>query len=99
TLTGYTPTTLVDDIRVAKLQVRKALYPASGVVMNPEDWARIELLKDTQNAYLFSSVTTGATPRLWGLPVVTSDSMPAGSFLVGAFSLGAQIWDRMGMTV
>ncbi|MGB1215953.1 MAG: phage major capsid protein [Pikeienuella sp.] len=99
TITGYTPATLVDDIRVAKLQVRKALYPASGVVMNPEDWAAIELLKDTQNSYLFSSVTSGATPMLWGMPVVVSDSMTAGDFLVGAFSLGAQIWDRMGMTV
>ncbi|UFS66569.1 phage major capsid protein [Paracoccus denitrificans] len=99
TLTGYTPATLVDDIRVAKLQVRKALYPASGVVLNPEDWARIELLKDQQDAYLFSSVTTGAAQRLWGLPVVISDAMAPGSFLVGAFSLGAQIWDRMGMTV
>ena len=99
TATGYTPATLVDDIRIAKLQVRKALYPASGVVMNPEDWAKIELLKDTQNAYLFSSVTSGAVPTLWGMPVVQSDSMPEGSFLVGAFSLATQIWDRMGMTV
>ena len=99
TITGYTPATLVDDIRVAKLQVRKALYPASGIVLNPEDWAMIELLKDTQGAYLFSVVTTGATPRLWGLPVVLSDSMEPGDFLVGAFSLGAQVWDRMGMTV
>ena len=99
TITGYTPATLVDDIRVAKLQVRKALYPASGVVMNPEDWAAIELLKETTNGYLFSSVTSGAAPMLWGMPVVVSDSMTAGDFLVGAFSLGAQIWDRMGMTV
>lgn len=99
TATGYTPATLVDDIRIAKLQVRKALYPASGVVINPEDWAKIELLKDTQGAYLFASVTSGAVKTLWGMPVVESDSMPEGSFLVGAFSLGAQIWDRMGMTV
>lgn len=100
TATGYTPATLVDDIRIAKLQVRKALYPASGVVMNPEDWAKIELLKETDSgAYLFSSVTSGAIKTLWGMPVVESDSMPEGSFLVGAFSLGAQIWDRMGMTV
>ncbi|MCJ8138599.1 phage major capsid protein [Falsirhodobacter halotolerans] len=98
-ITDYTPATLVDDIRVAKLQVRKALYPASGVVLNPEDWAAIELLKSTEGSYLFSSVTSGATPTLWGMPVVQSDSMPAGTFLVGAFSLGAQIWDRMGMTV
>ena len=99
TATGYTPATIVDDVRIAKLQVRKALYPASGVVLNPEDWAKIELLKDTQNAYLFSSVTSGAVPTLWGMPVVQSDSMPEGSFLVGAFSLATQIWDRMGMTV
>jgi HK97 family phage major capsid protein len=99
TLAGYTPATLVDNIRVAKLQVRKALYPASGVVMSPDDWAEIELLKDADNRYLFSSVTTGAVPTLWGMPVVTSDSMDKGDFLIGAFSLGAMIWDRMGMTV
>lgn len=99
TISGYTPATVVDDIRVAKLQVRQALYPASGVVMNPETWAEIELLKDTDNNYLYSMVTSGAVPTLWGLPVVTSDSMDAGDFLVGAFSLGTQIWDRMGMTV
>lgn len=99
TLSGYTPATLVDDIRVAKLQVRKALYPATGVVMSPDDWAEIELLKDTQNAYLFSSVTSGAVPTLWGMPVITSDAMDKGDFLIGAFSLGAMIWDRMGMTV
>lgn len=100
TATGYTPATLVDDIRIAKLQVRKALYPASGVVLNPEDWAKIELLKETDSgAYLFSSVTSGAIKTLWGMPVVESDSMPEGAFLVGAFALGAQIWDRMGMTV
>jgi HK97 family phage major capsid protein len=99
TLAGYTPANLVDDIRVAKLQVRKALYPATGVVMSPDDWAEIELLKDTQGSYLFSSVTTGAVPTLWGMPVITSDSMDKGDFLIGAFSLGAMIWDRMGMTV
>ncbi len=99
TLAGYTPTTMVDDIRVAKLQVRKALYPASGIVMSPDSWAEIELLKDGDNHYLFSSVTTGATPTLWGMPVVTSDSMDPGDFLIGAFGLAAQIWDRMGMTV
>lgn len=99
TITGYTPATIVDDVRVAKLQTRQALLPASGIVMNPTTWAEIELLKDADNNYLYSSVTTGAVPRLWGLPIVVSDSMDDGDFLVGAFSLGAQIWDRMGMTV
>lgn len=94
TISGYAPANMVDEIRVASLQVRMAQIPASGVVVNPSDWAAIELLKDTQGNYLHASVTSGAVPRLWGLPVVVSDSMAVGKFLVGAFSLGAHIWDR-----
>jgi HK97 family phage major capsid protein len=84
----------VDIIRWAKLLVRQALFPATAVVLNPEDWARIELLKDSQNAYLYSAFTSGAEQRLWGLRVVESDTMTAGTFLVGSFAMGAQIWDR-----
>jgi HK97 family phage major capsid protein len=83
-----------DEIRLAKLQVRQSFYAADAVVLNPEDWAAMELLKDTEGRYLHSAVTSGAVPRLWGLRVVESDSIAAGSFLVGAFSLAAQIWDR-----
>ncbi|KMO25775.1 hypothetical protein VQ02_34365, partial [Methylobacterium variabile] len=84
----------VDHIRWAKLQVRKSFFPATAVVLNPEDWAAIELMKDTQGAYLHAAVTTGAEPRLWGLRVVESDAMAVGTFMVGAFALAAKIWDR-----
>lgn len=84
----------VDAIRWAKLQVRLAQYPATAVVLNPADWARIELLKDLNDQYLFSMFQSGAEPRLWGLRVVESDSIPEGEFMVGAFSLAAEIWDR-----
>lgn len=87
-------TTYVDRIRWAKLQARKAFLPADGVILNPEDWAIIELLKDAQDRYLFSAFTSGAEQRLWGLRVVESDAIAPGSFLVGAFGTGAQIWDR-----
>ncbi|MCC0809054.1 phage major capsid protein [Methylobacterium sp. W2] len=84
----------VDHIRWAKLQVRKSYFPATAVVLNPQDWAELELLKDSQGAYLHAAVTTGAEPRLWGLRVVESDAMAVGTFMVGAFSLAAKIWDR-----
>lgn len=84
----------VDHIRWAKLQVRKSYLPATAVVLNPQDWAMIELLKDAGGLYLYSAVTTGADPRLWGMRVVESDAMPVGSFMVGAFALAAKIWDR-----
>lgn len=83
-----------DTIRLAKLQVRKSYYPADAVVLNPEDWAAMELLKDADGRYLHAAVTSGAVPRLWGMRVVESDSLDPGEFLVGAFGLAAQIWDR-----
>lgn len=87
--------TRVDILRNAILQVRKSFYSASGIVLNPEDWAAIEKMKDGENRYLFSSVTNGAEARLWRLPVVESDSLSPGEFLVGAFRQAATIYDRM----
>lgn len=84
----------VDVIRRAILQVRLSYYGATGIVLNPADWADIELLKDGENRYLFSAATTGAPARLWGLPVVESDALPAGEFMVGAFATAATIYDR-----
>lgn len=85
----------VDVIRRGILQVRQSYYGATGIVMDPADWAAIELLKDNENRYLFSNATSGAPARLWGLPVSEVDAMPAGEFLVGAFRTAATIYDRM----
>lgn len=89
----------VDVIRRAILQVRQSYYSASGIVLNPADWAAIELLKDGEDRYLFSAATSGAPKRLWGLPVAESDSLASGEFMVGAFRTAATIYDRMNPTV
>jgi HK97 family phage major capsid protein len=89
--------TRIDDIRLAILQTELAEFPATGVVLHPTDWARIEMAKDTQGKYLITSSDDGqgnATVRLWGLPVVPTQAMLVTKFLVGAFMLGAQIFDR-----
>jgi HK97 family phage major capsid protein len=86
--------TMIDTVRHAMLQVRLAFYPASGVVLSPIDWHYIELTKDNENRYLMASPTSRAPAMLWGLPVVESDGMHAGNFLVGAFRLAATILDR-----
>lgn len=84
----------IDRLRLAILQVHLADYPATGIVLNTLDWAMIELLKDGENRYLISRPADGAEPRLWGLPVVSTNSMTLDNFLVGAFSLACQIFDR-----
>ncbi len=102
TKSGYTN---VDQIRKAILQVALAKYPANAVLMNPADWADIELLKTADNAYLFSNPSATTVPRLWGKRVVESMSLTAGDgttggqFMVGAFGLAATLWDREETTV
>lgn len=85
----------MDTIRLAILQVYQANFPASGIVLNPTDWAAIQLLKDTQARYIIGNPQDGNAPRLWNLPVVESLSMTATEFLVGAFDIAAQIFDRL----
>lgn len=91
--------TKVDVIRLAMLQAVLAEYPASGIVMHPSDWADIELTKTDDGAYLFANPQGGSEARLWRLPVVETQAMTIDKFLVGAFQLGAQVFDRQDATV
>lgn len=86
--------TAIDRLRIALLQVVLAEYDADGIVLSPIDWTQIELTKTTDNAYLFATPRGLAAPGLWGRPVVSTQAMDAGDFLVGAFAMGAQGWDR-----
>lgn len=89
----------IDRIRLALLQAMLAEFPATGIVLNPIDWAAIELLKDGEGRYIIGKPQDGTTPRLWNLPVVETQAIVQDQFLVGAFSLAAQIYDRMGIEV
>lgn len=86
--------TMIDTLRLAMLQAELAEYPATGQVLNPKDWARIELTKDSEGRYIIANPANSTSPRLWGLPVVSTQAMAEDDFLVGAFRLGAQIFDR-----
>lgn len=84
----------IDRLRLAMLQVTLNDYAADGIVLSPTDWAAIEQMKDTNGIYLFGVPGTVATPALWRLPVVESNSMAAGSWLVGAMFMAAKLYDR-----
>lgn len=91
--------TAIDRIRLALLQAVLAEFPSNGIVLNPIDWAGIELTKDNEGRYIIGNPMDGTTPRLWNLPVVETQAMNANNFLVGAFNMAAQIFDRMDMEV
>lgn len=92
---GATAETSVDRLRIALLQASLAEYPADGMVLNPIDWAIIELTKTGDGGYLFANPTGVVGPTLWGKPVVATQALTVDKFLVGAFRLGATLYDRM----
>ena len=89
----------IDRLRLAILQVTLNDYAADGIVMNPTDWAGIELLKDAENRYLFGVPANPGQPALWRLPIVESNSMTAGEWLVGAMRMAATLYDRQENTL
>ncbi|WP_143217445.1 phage major capsid protein, partial [Acetobacter sp. DsW_063] len=54
--------TMIDRLRLAMLQATLALFPATGHILNPTDWASIELTKDGQQRYVFANPTGVAGP-------------------------------------
>ena len=98
-MAGYTPGNAMDKIRLMLLQASLAEYPSTGIVMHPIDWARVELEKDGQGKYLVGDPQGVIVPRLWGLPVVATTAIALDTALVGAFRMGAQIFDRMAIEV
>lgn len=91
---GLTSAQAMDQMRLAMLQAELAGYPATGHVMNPIDWTRVELLKDTTGRYIIGNPQGTTAPRLWNLPVVATQAIAQDKFLTGAFKLGAQLFDR-----
>jgi HK97 family phage major capsid protein len=84
-----------DQIAAAIAYLQSLGYTPTGIVLNPIDWASIQIEKTAQGIYILGGPPTGnASSTLWGLPVVTTSEMAAGNFLVGAFPPNATLFDR-----
>jgi HK97 family phage major capsid protein len=91
---AQTGDTKIDTIRRAVTQGALSNYMMDTVVINPADWEEIELQKTDEGAYVWTNPALAAGPQLWGKRVVATNAITAGTFLVGSFAMGAQIWDR-----
>jgi HK97 family phage major capsid protein len=87
--------TKLEAIRKAMTKALVAEYSVTGVIVNHLDWEEIVLTKGTDGHYIYLNVsTTGGEEIVWAAPVIPTNAMPAGRFLVGAFDQGAFLWDR-----
>jgi HK97 family phage major capsid protein len=96
--------TKLDVLRHAKLQSRLiglGTAEPDAFVLSPTDMQKIELIKDeyggaNKGRYIIGDPSQGTGIKyLWNLPVVESDSIATGTFLVGPFAAGATLVDRM----
>ena len=87
-------------IRQVMAALYSAGYPADAIILNPADWAAMEIeLMTTAAGQTLYSVAEGGVPRLFGVPVVQAIGMAADTFQVGRFSEAYMIHNREGVVV
>lgn len=85
--------TRLDYIGDAIRQAETTNYEPNLILLNPQDWWTLTLAKDSQGRYLIGN-PQGTIPRtLWGVTVLTTNTMTAGRFVVMDTN-SVQIWDR-----
>jgi HK97 family phage major capsid protein len=101
-LSGALGSTLAKLVLIRKMiaDCWNAGYPAEAILLNPADFAtiEIELLTATSNAVRVN-VDANGVMRLWGVPVVQSVGVAADTVAVGAFSQAYTLYNREGVVV
>lgn len=94
-----------DNILNAKQLIRTATgYAADAIVINPADLETLLKSKDTNGQYVLGGPAYGAygngayvsNPKVWGLEVIESESVPVGGAIVGAFAIGTSLVTKDG---
>jgi len=101
---AFTPTSganLVESINKAKYNRWALGEVVDTVIVNPADWAEMEVLRESSGsgAYLYGAPGTVAGGQPFGVSVVMSPFMAAGSFLIGSLRTSAIIYQRQGAVV
>lgn len=87
-----------DAIYRAIVKVRTVgFFEPDGVVIHPNNWTPIRLLKTTTGEYVWGAPSESGPERIWGLLVDQTTGVTANTGLVGAFQLGAQVFYREGI--
>lgn len=94
------PGAMLDHIRAAITKNQTFdYYNVNGLVINPVDWGTLETAKGSDGHYIWVTVPNGGESRLWRVPVIVSNAMTSGDFLLGDWTMGATIYDREQMDI
>lgn len=102
--TAFTATSganLVESINKAKYAMWANGYVPDAVILNPADWAKMELTREGAGtgAYLYGAPGTNGNANPFGVRVVLSANQTVGQMTIGAFNRAAMVWNREGAVV
>ena len=83
---GTTSGTRIDTIAAAIEQVGASGFQADAIVVSLFDFWQIATTKSTIGTYILGDVQSSPVPPVWSPPLVVSQVIANGTFLVGAFN-------------
>ena len=87
-------------IHKAMTKVRWTGYAEpTAIVINPSDWEDIRLLQDATGNYVWGAPSVAGTMSIFGLPIVVTNLIAAGTALVGDFRMYSELFNRWGVRV
>lgn len=86
---------LADAVR----QIRDDEYQATAILLHPQDYTNLILTKDDNGQYVTPYAFMNGRITVVGVPVYQTTAMTQGTFLVGDFKLGAQVFDRRQISI
>lgn len=96
---GADPTPDAIHKAITKVRTGDAKVEPSHVALHPSDWEDIRLLKTADGEYIFGHPGETAPQSIFGVPVVLTLGLTAGTGIVGDFTGSAMIHERENVKV
>lgn len=90
---------LYDLILFAKSKIQQAYFRPNMILLNPADWVKMLFVKNSSGDYYLNGPVNVASNTLWGLPVMDSQAIPEGKFMVVDTTQAATVWHRTGLVI
>lgn len=91
--------TPLNAVRRAITYIQLTRMAPNLAVANPLDWDALETEVGTDDHYILAGGASGSEQRVWRLPVFVTTAIAPKTMLIGAFDMGATLYDRQQVSV